>query len=108
MLFRSMTEGKALQLSVATYELFQTVKKKPPLAKRDIKRFTGNVQSMTAMADLTKGVTLGSGSVMIHSPDEWKEEKITDLKHANSQAILDSHQLSGSVAYSLLLPNVTN
>ena len=37
-----MPEGKALQLSVATYELFQSIKKKPPLgAKRDIKRFTG-------------------------------------------------------------------
>lgn len=69
-----MPEGKALQLSVATYELFQAVKKKPPLGKRDIKRFTGDVHSMTNTGDLTKGGNVGSGSVLVHSPDEWKEE----------------------------------
>ena len=65
-----MPEGKALQLSVATYELFQAIKKKPPLgAKRDIKRFTGQGQNMSMTGDLTKGGTVGSGSRMVHTPE---------------------------------------
>jgi hypothetical protein len=62
---------------------------------------------MNKSGDLTKGGNVGSGSVLVHSQDEWRDEN-RPLKHTNSQSVLDSHQLSGSVAYSLLLPNVTN
>jgi hypothetical protein len=61
-----LPEGKALQLSVATYELFQHVKKKPPLGiKRDIKSFTDIVRETNPSGDLTKGGTLGSTSLLI-------------------------------------------
>ena len=62
-----MPEGKALQLSVATYELFQSVKKKPPLGKRDIKRFTQDASTMNTNEDITKGGNIGSGSVLVQS-----------------------------------------
>jgi hypothetical protein len=62
---------------------------------------------MNKSGDLTKGGNVGSGSVLVHSQDEWRDEN-RPLKHTNSQSVLDNHHLSGSVAYSLLLPNVTN
>ncbi len=91
---------------MATYELFQQVKKKPPLGgKRDIKRFTQDVSTRNVSGDLTKGGNIGSGSVLLQNQQEWREER--GLKHTNSQSVLDNHHLSGSVAYSLLLPTVT-
>jgi hypothetical protein len=62
---------------------------------------------MNVSGDLTKGGNVGSGSVLVHTQDEWKDEN-RPMKHTSSQSVLDSHHVSGSVAYSLLLPNVTN
>ncbi len=79
-----MPEGKALQLSVATYELFQSVKKKPPLgAKRDIKRFTQDVNTLNPSGDLSRGGNIGSSSVLVQSPEEWRADK-RGIKHVNS------------------------
>jgi hypothetical protein len=70
-----LPEGKALQLSVATYELFQHVKKKPPMHKKDIRGFTSSVAEHNISGDLTKGGHLGSTSLLIQSDKDLKEEK---------------------------------
>ena len=43
---------------------------------------------MNMSGDLTKGGNIGSGSVLVHSQDEWKYEN-RPLKHTNSQSVLD-------------------
>ncbi len=52
------------------------MKKKPPLGvKRDLKSFTENVRDTNPSGDLSKGGTIGSSSLLIQSPSEWKEER---------------------------------
>jgi hypothetical protein len=50
---------------VATYELFQHVKKKPPLQKKNIPAFTATVADENPSGDLSKGGNLGSTSILI-------------------------------------------
>jgi hypothetical protein len=49
---------------------------------------------MNKSGDLTKGGNVGSGSVLVHSQDEWRDEN-RPLKHTNSQSVLENHHLSG-------------
>ena len=99
-----LPEGKALQLSVATYELFQHVKKKPPLAKKDIRGFTSSIAESNVSGDLSKGGNIGSSSILIQTQQERNQEKFFHTRNTQSQANIEPVH-GGSATFSLLMPS---